>query len=79
MVDGTIEDARQDDRTKVRAEALAAAKAKLEGATMWLMQNGMANPDNAGAGATAYLRLSSNASCRTPMASPPVSKPAPKR
>ena len=24
---------------------------------MWLMQNGMANPDNAGAGATAYLRL----------------------
>jgi alkylation response protein AidB-like acyl-CoA dehydrogenase len=57
MVDGTIEDARQDTRTKARADALAAARAKLEGATMWLMQNGMANPDNAGAGATAYLRL----------------------
>ena len=57
MVDGTIADARADQRTGGRAEALAAAKAKLEGATMWLMQNGMANPDNAGAGATAYLRL----------------------
>lgn len=36
---------------------LAAAKTELEGATMWLMQHAMAAPDNAGAGAMAYLRL----------------------
>jgi hypothetical protein len=29
----------------------------LQAATLWLLQNGMANPDNAGAGATAYLEL----------------------
>jgi len=29
----------------------------LQAATQWLMANGMANPDNAGAGATAYLHL----------------------
>jgi alkylation response protein AidB-like acyl-CoA dehydrogenase len=57
MVDGSIADARADDRTKAHAEALAAARAKLEVATMWLMQNGMTNPDNAGAASTPYLRL----------------------
>ncbi|MBS3962183.1 MAG: acyl-CoA dehydrogenase C-terminal domain-containing protein [Sandarakinorhabdus sp.] len=57
MVDETIADARKDARTKPRAEALADARARLEDATMWLMQNGMANPDNAAAGASAYLRL----------------------
>jgi hypothetical protein len=29
----------------------------LQGATMWLAQNGMADPDNAGAGAYAYMQL----------------------
>src|SRR5690606_4541166 len=29
----------------------------LEAATMWLMQNGMKNPDNAGAAATEYMHL----------------------
>ena len=29
----------------------------LQDAVMWLMQNGMANPDNAGAGATAFMHL----------------------
>ena len=29
----------------------------LQGATMWLAQNGLANPNNAGAGATDYLRM----------------------
>jgi alkylation response protein AidB-like acyl-CoA dehydrogenase len=28
-----------------------------QAATMWLMQNGMANPDNAGAGSTAYMHI----------------------
>jgi len=57
MVDDAVADAHEDGRTKAHADALAAARAKLEGATLWLMQNGMANPDNAGAGATAYLRM----------------------
>jgi len=30
---------------------------KLEGATMWLMQNGMQNPNNAGAASTDYMHL----------------------
>ncbi|GHF16778.1 acyl-CoA dehydrogenase [Kordiimonas sediminis] len=29
----------------------------LQNAVMWLMQNGMANPDNAGAGATSFMHL----------------------
>eukprot|EP01037_Dinobryon_pediforme_P018457 gene18457-18733_t len=33
------------------------AKDKLQDATMWLMQNGLANPDNAGAASTDYLHL----------------------
>ena len=38
-------------------DGLAGAKAQLQEATMWLMQNGFANPDNAIAGSTDYLRL----------------------
>jgi len=36
---------------------LAKAKVELQEATMWLMQNGLANPDNAGAASTDYLHL----------------------
>lgn len=39
------------------AAALQPALADLQGATMWLAQNGMANPDNAGAGAYPYMDL----------------------
>jgi hypothetical protein len=38
-------------------DALEPALKDLQAATMWLAQNGMANPDNAGAGAYAYLDL----------------------
>jgi len=38
-------------------EALADAKAKLQDGTMWLMQNGLSNPDNAGAASTDYMHL----------------------
>jgi alkylation response protein AidB-like acyl-CoA dehydrogenase len=38
-------------------EALADAKGKLQDATLWLMQNGLSNPDNAGAASTDYLHL----------------------
>ncbi|MCG2840027.1 acyl-CoA dehydrogenase C-terminal domain-containing protein [Sandaracinobacter sp. RS1-74] len=57
LVDGGIEAARADEKLKPFADSLAIAKAELEGATFWLMQNAMANPDNAGAGSVAYLRL----------------------
>ena len=39
------------------ASALAPALQDLQAATMWLAQNGMANPNNAGAGAYAYMDL----------------------
>jgi alkylation response protein AidB-like acyl-CoA dehydrogenase len=39
------------------AAALEPALQDLQIATMWLAQNGMANPDNAGAGAYAYMDL----------------------
>src|SRR6185369_883332 len=39
------------------AAALEAAVQDLQAATMWLAQNGMADPDNAGAGAYAYMDL----------------------
>ncbi len=39
------------------AAALEPALADLQASTMWLAQNGMADPDNAGAGAYAYMDL----------------------
>ena len=39
------------------ATRLEAALGDLQSSTMWLMQNGMANPDNAGAGSTPYMHL----------------------
>ncbi len=36
---------------------LSAALTDLQTATMWLVQNGMANPDNAGAASTPYMHL----------------------
>jgi alkylation response protein AidB-like acyl-CoA dehydrogenase len=39
------------------AAALEPAVGDLQAATMWLAQNGMADPDNAGAGAYAYMEL----------------------
>lgn len=39
------------------ASALEPAIADLQGATVWLAQNAMADPDNAGAGAYAYMDL----------------------
>ena len=39
------------------AGPLEQALGELQGATMWLAQNGMADPNNAGAGAYAYMQL----------------------
>ncbi len=57
LVDSGVADAQKVDSLKLQADALAVAKGKLEGATMWLLQNAMANPDNAGAASTPYLKL----------------------
>jgi acyl-CoA dehydrogenase len=46
-----------DDAMKPYVGPLSAALSHLQQATMWLMQNAMAKPDNAGAGATDYMQL----------------------
>jgi hypothetical protein len=47
----------EDAALKPFLDGLASAKAQLQDGTLWLMQNGLANPDNAGAGSMDYLRL----------------------
>jgi hypothetical protein len=46
-----------DSATSDVAEALEKALQQLQAATMWLMQNAMANPNNAGAAAYAYMHI----------------------
>ncbi|PVM91438.1 acyl-CoA dehydrogenase [Caulobacter radicis] len=46
-----------DAELKPFIDALAATKAQLQDGTMWLMQNGLQNPDNAGAASTDYMHL----------------------
>ena len=50
-------DAETSAEMKPFVDGLAASKAQLQEATMWLMQNGLANPDNAGAASTDYMHL----------------------
>ena len=57
LVDGDIADAKAAGDPAGVAAALEPAFKDLQAATMWLAQNGMANPDNAGAGAYAYMDL----------------------
>jgi alkylation response protein AidB-like acyl-CoA dehydrogenase len=45
------------EAVKPFSDGLASAKAQLQEATLWLMQNGMSNPDNAGAASSDYLHL----------------------
>ena len=56
-LDGFIAANEADADLKPFLEGLAKAKGELQEATMWLMQNGLANPDNAGAASTDYLHL----------------------
>ncbi len=49
--------AESGDVMKPFVEPLKAGLARLQDATMWLAQNGMKNPDNAGAGSVDYLRM----------------------
>jgi alkylation response protein AidB-like acyl-CoA dehydrogenase len=48
---------RADDKMAPFTKALKRGLNDLQAATMWLMQNAMAKPDNAGAAATDYLHL----------------------
>jgi alkylation response protein AidB-like acyl-CoA dehydrogenase len=57
LVNEALADAKQDERLGFIAAPLEKALGDLQAATFWLLQNGMANPDHAGAGATAYLEL----------------------
>jgi hypothetical protein len=57
LVASEIADAKAAGDPAGLAVALEPALKDLQAATMWLAQNGMANPDNAGAGAYAYMDL----------------------
>jgi hypothetical protein len=46
-----------DAALKPFTAGVASAKAQLQEGTLWLMQNGLANPENAGAASLDYLRL----------------------
>ncbi len=56
-VQAYIKDKSADDRMKPLVTPLGGALGHLQQASMWFMQNAMAKPDNAGAGATDYLHL----------------------
>ncbi|MFL6830722.1 MAG: acyl-CoA dehydrogenase C-terminal domain-containing protein [Sphingomicrobium sp.] len=57
LVGRDIAEAKQGGDPGGVGAALEPAVADLQAATMWLAQNGMADPDNAGAGAYAYMDL----------------------
>jgi hypothetical protein len=46
-----------DDRLAFITAPLSAALGDVQAGILWLLQNGMTNPDNAGAGATAFMRM----------------------
>ncbi|MFC7499436.1 acyl-CoA dehydrogenase C-terminal domain-containing protein [Enterovirga sp. GCM10030262] len=52
-----VAEAKASEGSAAIAAALEKAVADLQSATMWLMQNGMANPDNAGAASYSYMNL----------------------
>ena len=56
-IDAFVEANQGDLALKPFTEGLADAKAKLQEGTLWLMQNGLVNPENAGAASTDYLHL----------------------
>ena len=56
-IDAFVEENAADAKLKPFLDGLAAAKAQLQDGTLWLMQNGLQNPDNAGAASTDYMHL----------------------
>jgi hypothetical protein len=56
-LDGFVAANGGDAALKAFVDGVASAKAQLQEATQWLLQNGLANPENAGAASMDYLRL----------------------
>ncbi|SFU32665.1 hypothetical protein SAMN02799631_00146 [Methylobacterium sp. 174MFSha1.1] len=56
-VEGFCKENAEDESLKVFCAPLMKSLGHLQQATMWLMQNAMAKPDNAGAAATDYMHL----------------------
>ena len=56
-VSGYIKDKGADETLAPYVKPLGQALGELQQATMWLMQNALGNPDNAGAGSTDYMHL----------------------
>lgn len=56
-IDQFIKDNKDTDGLSEFMDGLAGTKTKLTEATMWLMQNGMKDPNNAGAGSTDYMHM----------------------
>ena len=57
LVDTECAEAKADEALADLAARLEKANGELKAATMWFLQNAMANPNNAGAGATPYMQL----------------------
>ncbi len=57
IVSDEAADAKADPALADFAARLEKALADMQAATMWLMQHGLSNPDNAGAGSTPYMHL----------------------
>ena len=57
MIDSECAAAKGKPELAKLAEQVEASGGDLKAATMWLMQNGMANPNNAGAGAHHYMHI----------------------
>jgi len=56
-IDQFVKENKDTDGIAEFMDGLAGAKTKLTEATMWLMQNGMKDPNNAGAGSTDYMHM----------------------
>ncbi|GLQ21184.1 acyl-CoA dehydrogenase C-terminal domain-containing protein [Algimonas porphyrae] len=56
-IDQFVKDNAGNDAISEFMDGLSGAKTKLTEATMWLMQNGMKDPNNAGAGSTDYMHM----------------------
>jgi len=57
LVGEELGEAKSNEALKPLADALEQALGDLHGSTMWLMQNGMANPNHAGAAAYPYMTI----------------------
>jgi 3-(methylsulfanyl)propanoyl-CoA dehydrogenase len=57
LIGGWLSENEKDEKLVAYTKPVRRGLENLQGATMWLAQNGLANPNNAGAGAVDYLRM----------------------